>query len=206
MIYLLFTALFLISFFIAIKDMKTYKNIYCKYKLPLIFTSIIVFVIVLVFLNKFSIDKIIILSLYPIGFSHFIIDLLDNELPDLSTIIIGIYGLLNILIMYLQGTITIGNGFLYLLSGFIMFFSYLIIGVYDLGGGDVKLIGALGLFFHLSKITDIILGPFFIGALFSIISLLKYKIFDKKKGNIEKPKTIPFGPCIIIAFILSNFF
>ena len=64
-----------------------------------------------------------------------------------------------------------------------------------MGFGDVKLMGALGLFFGLSNIVIITLVSFLIGAILSII-LLVTKI---KKSD----EYIPFGPFIVIATFLS---
>ena len=60
-----------------------------------------------------------------------------------------------------------------------------------MGFGDVKLMGALGLFFGLSNIIVITLMSFLIGAILSIILL----IARRKKTS----EYIPFGPFIVIA-------
>ena len=64
-----------------------------------------------------------------------------------------------------------------------------------MGFGDVKLMGALGLYFGLSNIIVITLLSFLIGAILSII-LLVTKI---KKSN----EYIPFGPFIVIGTFIS---
>ena len=64
-----------------------------------------------------------------------------------------------------------------------------------MGFGDVKLMGALGLYFGLSNIIVITLLSFLIGAILSII-LLVSKI---KKSN----EYIPFGPFIVISTFIS---
>lgn len=66
-----------------------------------------------------------------------------------------------------------------------------------MGFGDVKLMGALGLFFGLSNIIIITLVSFLIGAILSII-LLVTKI---KKSD----EYIPFGPFIVIATFISMY-
>ena len=60
-----------------------------------------------------------------------------------------------------------------------------------MGFGDVKLMGALGLFFGLSNIIVITLMSFLIGAVLSIVLL----IARRKKTS----EYIPFGPFIVIA-------
>ncbi len=66
-----------------------------------------------------------------------------------------------------------------------------------MGFGDVKLMGALGLFFGLSNIIIITLVSFLIGAILSII-LLATKI---RKSD----EYIPFGPFIVIATFISMY-
>lgn len=64
-----------------------------------------------------------------------------------------------------------------------------------MGFGDVKLMGALGLYFGLSNIIIITLVSFLIGAVLSVILLL-----TKIKKTDEY---IPFGPFIVIATFIS---
>ena len=66
-----------------------------------------------------------------------------------------------------------------------------------MGFGDVKLMGALGLFFGLSNTIVITLLSFLIGAILSII-LLATKI--KKMDEY-----IPFGPFIVLGTFISIF-
>lgn len=63
-----------------------------------------------------------------------------------------------------------------------------------MGFGDVKLMGALGLYFGLSGIIVISLIAFLLGAIISVI-LLATKI---KKSS----EYIPFGPFIVLAAFL----
>lgn len=66
-----------------------------------------------------------------------------------------------------------------------------------MGFGDVKLMGALGLYFGVSNILAISAMSFLIGAILGII-LIVTKI---KKSN----EYIPFGPFIVIAAFISIF-
>lgn len=66
-----------------------------------------------------------------------------------------------------------------------------------MGFGDVKLMGALGLYFGLSNIIVITLLSFLIGAILSIILLVtKIKKMDEY---------IPFGPFIVLGTFISIF-
>ena len=73
----------------------------------------------------------------------------------------------------------------------------LVYGKEAMGFGDVKLMGALGLFFGLSNIIIITLVSFLIGAILSIVLLV-----SKIKKTDEY---IPFGPFIVIATYISMF-
>ena len=73
----------------------------------------------------------------------------------------------------------------------------LVYGKEAMGLGDVKLMGALGLYFGFSNIIIIALLSFLIGAILSII-LLATKI---KKTD----EYIPFGPFIVIGTFIAIF-
>ena len=73
----------------------------------------------------------------------------------------------------------------------------LIYGKEALGLGDVKLMGALGLYFGMASIGIISIMSFFIGAIIGVI-LIVTKI---KKSD----EYIPFGPFIVIATFISIF-
>lgn len=66
-----------------------------------------------------------------------------------------------------------------------------------MGLGDVKLMGALGLYFGLANIVIISLVSFLVGAILSIFLLI-----TKIKKTDEY---IPFGPFIVIGAFISIF-
>ena len=66
-----------------------------------------------------------------------------------------------------------------------------------MGFGDVKLMGALGLFFGWIPIIALSLIAFLLGAIISIILIIS------KKRKIDD--YIPFGPFIVIASYISIF-
>ena len=72
-----------------------------------------------------------------------------------------------------------------------------IAGKEAMGMGDVKLMGALGLYFGLQNIVVISVMAFLIGAIVSVI----YMIVKKKSGNTY----IPFGPFIVVSSIIPIF-
>lgn len=87
-----------------------------------------------------------------------------------------------------------------LLGGLIAFMLFLVIMVLTgaMGGGDVKMAGALGLFMGTAVVTKFIMYAFFSGALIAVILLLL-----KKKG---KEDVFPFGPSIAFSGIYMFMF
>ena len=73
----------------------------------------------------------------------------------------------------------------------------LIAGKEAMGMGDVKLMGALGLFFGLQNIIVISVLAFLIGAIVSIVIMI-----IKRKGT---DTYIPFGPFIVISSVITIF-
>ena len=69
-----------------------------------------------------------------------------------------------------------------------------------MGFGDVKLMGALGLFFGWRNIIAISIISFFVAAIYSIYLIIKNKI---KKQKITE--FIPFGPFIVLAAFIVMF-
>lgn len=87
-----------------------------------------------------------------------------------------------------------------LLGGIIGFLLFLLIAILTnaMGGGDIKLIGAIGLMFGIKGIIFIIFFSFILGALISLILLIT-KIKSRKD-------MIPFGPFISISTLLYILF
>ncbi|MCI8760013.1 MAG: prepilin peptidase [Clostridia bacterium] len=149
-----------------------------------------------------NLDLIKYLLLTPMLLSVFVIDYKLQIIPNrlnLTIFEIGflfafLYGLSNVAITInmLLGMLAGGGGFLLitLLGG-------LFYGKEAMGFGDVKLMGALGLYFGLSNIIIITLVSFLIGAILSIVLLL-----TKIKKSDEY---IPFGPFIVIATFISMY-
>ena len=73
----------------------------------------------------------------------------------------------------------------------------LIYGKEAMGLGDVKLMGALGLYFGLANIVIVSLISFLIGAVLSILLI----VFKIKKMD----EYIPFGPFIVIGAFITIF-
>ncbi len=149
-----------------------------------------------------NLDLIKFLILSPMLLSVFIIDyklqIIPNRLNltifETGIIFAFIYGLSNVAITInmLLGMVVGGGIFLLItLIGGIFY------GKEAMGFGDVKLMGALGIYFGLSNIIIITLVSFLIGAILSIFLLAT----KKKKTN----EYIPFGPFIALATYISMY-
>ena len=119
---------------------------------------------------------------------------LNLTMFEIGLFLTFIYGInnINIAVNMLLGMVAGGGIFLIitLLGG-------LIAGKEAMGFGDVKLMGALGLYFGLSGIIVIALIAFLLGAIISVV-LLATKI---KKTD----EYIPFGPFIVISTFISMY-
>ncbi len=149
-----------------------------------------------------NLDLIKYLILTPMLLSVVIIDyklqIIPNRLNltmfEIGIIFMFIYGFSNVAISInmLLGMFA-GAGIFLLIT----LLGGLVYGKEAMGLGDVKLMGALGLYFGLSNIIVIALISFLIGAILSII-LLATKI---KKTD----EYIPFGPFIVIGTFIAIF-
>lgn len=200
----------------ANKRLPEYKNVISKdiiteYKMNfkpnyilMVLTSIIYITLIYVYgiheTIVANLDLIKFMILTPMLLSVFVIDyklqIIPNRLNltifEVGIIFAFLYGLSNVAITInmLLGMLVGGGIFLLItLAGGIFY------GKEAMGFGDVKLMGALGIYFGFSNIIIITLVSFLIGAILSIV-LLASKI---KKSN----EYIPFGPFIVIATFIS---
>lgn len=149
-----------------------------------------------------NLDLVKFLILTPMLLSAFVIDfklqIIPNRLNltifEIGFIFAFLYGLSNVAITINMLLGMLAGGGIFLL---ITLLGGLFYGKEAMGFGDVKLMGALGLFFGLSNIIIITLVSFLIGAILSIILLL-----TKIKKSDEY---IPFGPFIVIATFISMY-
>lgn len=187
------------------------RDIITEYKMEfkpnyilMILTSIIYMTLIYVYgiqetlIANLDLIKFIIIT--PMLLSAFVIDyklqIIPNRLNlaifEIGIIFTFLYGLSNVAITINMLLGMVAGGGIFLL---ITLIGGLLYGKEAMGFGDVKLMGALGLFFGLSNIIIITLVSFLIGAILSIV-LLATKI---KKSN----EYIPFGPFIVIATFIS---
>ncbi len=213
--YVLFCVLGVISAQISawlIKVMPEHKKVLSKdffkeFKLnyPLIIITVVVYFILLLmygiknqFLNNLELIKYTILV--PMLTSAFVIDYKYQIIPNrlnltlfevglAFTFVSGLYSM-NLLTNALLG-LAFGGGVFLLIT----LIGGLIAGKEAMGFGDVKFMGALGLYFGFANIIVITLMAFLLAAVISIILLIT-KI--KKKSEY-----IPFGPFIVVSCFIS---
>ena len=148
-------------------------------------------------LIKFIVLIPMLVSVFFIDFKHRIIpNRLNLTIFETGLIFTFIYGLNNIniakdmLLGMLAGAAIFG--IITLLGG-------LIAGKEAMGLGDVKFMGAIGLYFGVSTIAEISLLAFLIAAVLSVIIIIIRHI---KKDNDEY---IPFGPFLVLASLFCIF-
>lgn len=151
-----------------------------------------------------NLDLIKFLILTPMLLSAFFVDLKHRIIPnrlnltifETGLILTFLYGINNINIAkdMLLGMLTGAGIFIgiTLLGG-------LIAGKEAMGLGDVKFMGAVGLFFGVGTTAEISLLAFFIAAILSIL-ILAIRAIKK-----EKDEYIPFGPFLVLASIFCMF-
>ena len=149
-----------------------------------------------------NLDLIKYMILTPMLLSVFVIDyklqIIPNRLNltlfEIGIIFAFLYGLSDVAITINMLLGMLAGGGIFLLITLVGGIFY---GKEAMGFGDVKLMGALGLFFGLSNIIVITLMSFLIGAILSIILLL-----TKIKKTSEY---IPFEPFIVIGAFVSMY-
>ena len=149
-----------------------------------------------------NLDLIKYLILTPMLLSAFVIDyklqIIPNRLNltmfEIGLVIAFLYGLSDVAITINMALGMLAGGGIFLL---ITLIGGAIYGKEAMGFGDVKLMGALGLYFGLSNIIIIAIISFLIGAILGVILI----VFRVKKSN----EYIPFGPFIVIGTFVSIF-
>ena len=139
-----------------------------------------------------NLDLIKFMILTPMLLSVFVIDYKSQIIPNRLNLTIFEIGMVFAFLYGLSDVAITINMLLGMLAGGGIFY-----GKEAMGFGDVKLMGALGLFFGLSNIVVITLVSFLIGAILSIVLLI-----TKIKKSDEY---IPFGPFIVIATFISMY-
>ena len=179
------------------------KNAKPKYLLMVI---VVIAYIALLHFNGLTIDTIKFMLLIPMLIIAFLVDYRLQIIPNRLTLTIFEVGLIftfaetllninvgiNIFVNNLLGMLVGGGIFL-----LITLIGGIIAGKEAMGFGDVKLMGALGLFFGWLNMILISVMAFLFAAIVSIIILIS----RKKKMN----EYIPFGPFIVVASMIPMY-
>ena len=189
------------------------KNSLAKYKrimIPNYFLIIATAIGYIALVYKFGIQRDILqnldlikyIFLLPMLECAFVVDLKEQIIPnrlnllmfEIGLVILFIHGFtnINISLNMLYGMVA-GAGIFMLIT----LLGGLIAGKEAMGMGDVKLMGALGLYFGLQNIIVISVLSFLIGAIISVV----YMIIKRKNANTY----IPFGPFIVVSSIITIF-
>ena len=183
---------------------REYKSNFKPNYILMLLTAIIYVTIIYVYGIKetfiANLDLIKYILLTPMLISAFVIDYKYQIIPNRLNLTIFEVGLAFCFIYGLSDVAIAINMFFGMLAGagiffLITFLGGIFYGKEAMGFGDVKLMGALGLYFGLSNIIIITLLSFLIGALLSVILLLS----KVKKSN----EYIPFGPFFVIGAFIS---
>ncbi len=177
-----------------------YKKIR-KINYPIIIINAIAY-IALLYNFKISLNLFRFAILIPMLISAFIIDYKIQIIPNRLNLSIFETGLIFTFIFGMQNLNLAKDMLLGMLVGggiflIITLIGGMIAGREAMGLGDVKLMGALGLFFGVVDTAIISVLSFLIGAIISIIIILAKK--NRKDGYI------PFGPFIVIATVITIF-
>ena len=183
-----------------IKELEGYKSNLLLSLITMLIYIVLLYVLGIekTFLGNLALIKYLILT--PMLLSAFVIDYKLQIIPNRLNMTMFEIG---IILMFLAGIFNANiaiDMFFGMLAGagiflLITLVGGLIAGKEAMGFGDVKLMGALGIFFGLVNTISITLMSFLIGAVLSII-LLVTKI---KKTD----EYIPFGPFIVIATFIA---
>jgi len=182
------------------ETLQEYKKIY-KTNYKLIIINAILYMALLYHFN-ISLDFLRFAILTPMLISAFVVDYKIQIIPNRLNLTIFEVGLIFAFIFGMQNLNIAKDMLLGMLAGggiflLITLIGGVIAGKEAMGLGDVKLMGALGLYFGRLDIAIISVLSFLIGAIISIIIMIARK--NRKDGYV------PFGPFIVLATITAIF-
>ena len=185
---------------ISKESFKKYKETFkVNYKLIVVNSCLYV---ALLYKFGMNLDFLRFAILTPMLISAFIVDYKIQIIPHRLNFTLFEVGIIFAFIFGIQNLNLAKDMFLGMIAGggiflLITLIGGLIAGKEAMGLGDVKLMGALGLFFGWYKILIISVLAFLIGAIISIIVLIVRK--NREDGYI------PFGPFIVVATFITIF-
>lgn len=124
----------------------------------------------------------------------FVIDWKYQELPDEMNLVLALLAIPTVISSFMKAeSFTEWT----LLSGVLLFIIFLAIAlVSPMGGGDIKMMGAIGLYFPLIELPQLLFFGFLVGALHGV-----YLLLFKGAGLSSR---FAFGPGLIIGTLLTT--
>lgn len=161
---------------------------------------IIFFILFLIIIKEFTIINLLTFSLIFLGLLlAYILDYTYMIIPDTSSILIIISGIINIIFNFSKENITqvllgliVGGLFLFIID----YIFKLITKTEGFGAGDMKLLASIGFMFGFRNIIVIIIMSLVVSAIVGSISLIINKVKNLKEAYI------PFGPFIVICTLI----
>ena len=184
----------------------SFKNLRLNLKYIIIF-----FILFLVIVKRAQLSLILIYTPAILGLILALItDINHMIIPDTSSILLLISGILNVLFNFSKDIIIssilgmiIGFGILFVIN----FVFELITKTEGFGFGDMKLLGSIGLLVGVKSIVVIFFESIIISSIVGVVYIIYKKMMQKRKGEKNSKKLIdtylPFGPAIIISTIIT---
>ena len=184
----------------------SFKNLRLNLKYIIIF-----FILFLVIVKRAQLSLILIYTPAILGLILALItDINHMIIPDTSSILLLISGILNVLFNFSKDTIIssilgmiLGFGILFVIN----FVFELITKTEGFGFGDMKLLGSIGLLVGVKSIVVIFFESIIISSIVGVVYIIYKKMMQKRKGEKTSKKIIdtylPFGPAIIISTIIT---
>lgn len=187
---------------------KTHRYIY-NYKF-IFLCWIINLIVIYLFLNEFHLYEIdrntiaifVLFISMNILLDSSIVDIKYMEIPNTNNAIVFGLGVIYLLLIRPE------NVWLYVLSAVCLFItSFVMACVSTLGGGDIKLLTAIGLYVPINIGINVLFYSCVIALIYVVMKKI-YSFFDKSKNNeIEKAEAnlFPFGQFIVLSFFIILF-
>ncbi len=181
------------------------KNSKCKFKpkfnLAIAIVTIMLLVPLFIFRKDyltFGINAYLLFLLLIAMFADIKSCIIPDEVNFVGFVTGAVYVFFNLITNFKVGTELLLGG----IVGFVIFyligmFALLVFKKEGMGGGDIKLMGVIGLFLGFKSIIQVFVLSFFIAAILSVF-LIATRI--KKKDDY-----IPFGPFIVIATYITMY-
>lgn len=123
----------------------------------------------------------------------FVVDAKYQELPDRANLTVAILAIPVVAYSFLEPSYWNWT----ILTGVFLFLFFLGVSMVGaLGGGDIKMMGAIGLYFPLMEVPQLLIFGFGVGVLHAIVVLFK------KDSNLQTK--FAFGPALIIGVLLAS--